>query len=80
VSEATGQSLLAKLRAFTGTLDDDERRLFAALIGPGVEQAVGNAEVELFSSGAQEYDRLVQGLVDLERGDHPGAEGVADSE
>lgn len=37
------ERLLAKVRAFVAGLDDDERQLFAALIGPGVALAHGAA-------------------------------------
>lgn len=35
----TAERLLAKVRSFVAGLDDEERRLFAALIGPGVSSA-----------------------------------------
>lgn len=35
----TAERLLTKVRSFVAGLDDDERRLFAALIGPGVSLA-----------------------------------------
>ena len=41
-------SLLAKVRDFAQSLDDDERELFAVLIGPGVEALSGGDEVEGF--------------------------------
>lgn len=34
--EERAASLLDKMRVFAATLDDDERELFAVLIGPGV--------------------------------------------
>jgi hypothetical protein len=37
-SQATDR-LLEKLRTFVAALDDDERQLFAALVGPGVALA-----------------------------------------
>ena len=80
--DETVRSLLVKLRAFAETLDADERRLFAALIGPGVEQAVEHAEVELFASGIQmqEFDRLERGLAALARRDQPSNGGAAESD
>lgn len=35
----TAERLLAKVRAFVAGLDEEERQLFAALIGPGVSLA-----------------------------------------
>jgi hypothetical protein len=78
--DETVRSLLVKLRAFAGALDADERRLFAALIGPGVEQAVESAEVEPFASGMQEFDRLERGLAALARRDQPSNGGAAESD
>lgn len=37
------ERLLSKVRAFVAGLDDEERQLFAALIGPGVALAHGAA-------------------------------------
>ena len=37
--------LLAKIRQFVATLDDEERPLFAGLVAPGVAQAYGGGEV-----------------------------------
>jgi hypothetical protein len=78
--DETVRSLLVKLRAFAETLDDDERRLFAALIGPGVEQAVEHAEIELFASGVQEFDRLERGLAALARRDQPSSGGATEND
>jgi hypothetical protein len=75
MTEEAGRSLLAKLRTFAASLDDDERRLFAALIGPGVAQAIGSADVQLFTAEGAEYDRLVRGLADFEGRDQDPAGG-----
>jgi hypothetical protein len=80
IPDETVRSLLVKLRAFAETLGADERRLFAALIGPGVEQAVEHAEVEAFASGVQEFDRLERGLAALARRDQPSGGGATDSD
>lgn len=40
--------LLEKVRAFADDLDDDERELFAVLIGPGVEALTDTDEVSGF--------------------------------
>jgi len=49
--EATDR-LLEKLRTFVADLDDDERQLFAALVGPGVALAYRETdEVVGFGTG-----------------------------
>ena len=80
--DRTVRSLLVKLRGFAETLDDDERRLFAALVGPGVEQAVEHTEVEPFASGMQmqEFDRLERGLAALARRSQPSGGGATESD
>ncbi len=70
VDETPAATLLAKLSAFTRALDPGERRLFVALIGPGIELAIGGPDVEGFSGG-QESDRLVRALAALARRDQP---------
>ena len=70
VNEATAASLLRKLGEFGRSLDRDERELFAALIGPGVSQAIGRPDVEGFAAG-QESDRLVRALTALASSDQP---------
>jgi hypothetical protein len=74
VDDATAESLLTKLRDFAGTLDDDERELFAVLVGPGVMKAVGNTDVEGFSFSGREHDRLARGLIELYRRERARAE------
>jgi hypothetical protein len=71
--EATARSLLTKLRDFARTLDDDERELFAVLVGPGVAQALGSTEVEGFALGGREHDRLARGLAEVYRRDRTRA-------
>ena len=59
------ERLLAKVRAFVAGLDDDERQLFAALIGPGVALAHGAADqpagaaANLGAGGADDADEVV---------------------
>lgn len=67
VTEATATSLLHQLGAFSRSLDPDERELFAALLGPGIARAIGDAEVEPFGIEGHESDRLVQALAELAR-------------
>lgn len=51
--------LLAKIRHFVASLDDDERPLFASLVAPGVAQAYGGSEVLQFGMGdEQEGDEV----------------------
>jgi hypothetical protein len=67
--EASAQSLLAKLQEFALTLDDAERALLAALIGPGVAQALEGEDVHGFSFAGQESERLARGLAAAYRRD-----------
>jgi hypothetical protein len=49
VSAEAAERLLAKIRAFIATeLDEEERKLFAALIAPGIAQAYSTPEVAGF--------------------------------
>ena len=49
VSAEEAERLLAKIRAFVATeLDEEERKLFAALIAPGIAQAYSTPEVAGF--------------------------------
>lgn len=80
VDQAVALSLLHKLGDFTRTLGPSERELFAALIGPGVENAIGRDEVEGFAAGGQESDRLVRALAELTRRHQPAVEGDAGTE
>jgi hypothetical protein len=59
--------LLTKLRAFAESLESEEREVLAALIGPGIARALGGDEVEAFSLGGQESERLARGLVETYR-------------
>jgi hypothetical protein len=68
VDEASTRTFLRKLREFASELNDDERKLLALLIGPGVEQAVERATLDAFFLGFPERDRLVHGLTELARG------------
>ncbi len=68
-------SLLHKLGEFTQALGPGERELFAALIGPGIAEAMGGAEVEGFASSGQESDRLVRALTELAGRAQPAIEG-----
>jgi hypothetical protein len=60
------QRMLAKLQHFVQTdLDPTERRVFARLIAPGVEEALfSESEVEGFSEGWM-TDSLATGLANL---------------
>jgi hypothetical protein len=62
--------LLAKLRAFIADeLDEEERKLFAALIAPGVARAYDTTEVAGFDMVDWKPSALPQSLVDaLRRG------------
>jgi hypothetical protein len=44
--DAVATRLLEKLRAFVGSLDDDERAVMAALLAPGVASAYTGEEPE----------------------------------
>jgi hypothetical protein len=44
--DAVATRLLAKLRAFVGSLDDEERAVMAALLAPGVASAYAEPEPE----------------------------------
>lgn len=47
-STSASDRLIDKLRAFTATLDAEERQLLAALLAPGVDAAWGESEVSGF--------------------------------
>jgi hypothetical protein len=66
-SRDVAEQLLDKVRAFAQTLDDDERELFAALVGPGVALAHRELDdVEGFAS-TWEPKRLPDRLAEVVR-------------
>lgn len=66
-------ALLSKLRTFAEGLEAEEREILAALIGPGIARVLGGDEVEAFSLGGQESERLARGLAESYRRRETGA-------
>lgn len=63
MSAEAAERLLAKIRAFVATeLDEEERKLFAALIAPGIAQAYSTAEVAGFDEEAWSRPALPEAL------------------
>ncbi len=56
--DRAAEGLLEKLRLFTSTLDEHERALLGALIGPGIVQAYAATEVEGFGLDGWSADDL----------------------
>ncbi len=68
--------MLGKLRAFHESLDDPERKAFAALVGPGVALAhSGGAEVLGFA-GSWQPQALPTHLAEAIRGRNLRVEGL----
>ena len=48
--------LLGRLRAFAMDLDNDERELFAVLVGPGIQELTGGDEVTGFGADGLRWE------------------------
>jgi hypothetical protein len=67
--------LLDKLRAFVNELPEDERLVFAALVGPAIELAHGNTDEVSGFDLTWDTHRLPEALVDAIRGRDLRVEG-----
>jgi len=48
--------LLSRLHEFAQDLDDEERQLFAALVGPGMKELTNDDEVSGFTADAPRWE------------------------
>jgi len=70
--------LLAKVRGFVASLDEDERSMFAALIAPGISGAYLQSDVEGFALLDWDAQALPQALADVIRTHDIRIQGLTD--